>query len=97
MSEFSNRIAAQRAILATVNAGIWAEELFGLSSKAIERWAMSNRLDPASRLLDLVTEASKQLLFLANRSQEQISDEYVRTSASIATLHEEIRGEIETR
>lgn len=38
MSEFNNRIAAQRDILACINEKNWKEELFGLSSGAIDRW-----------------------------------------------------------
>jgi hypothetical protein len=37
--EFNNRIAAQRAILRVINREARSgEQLFGLSSKAIDRW-----------------------------------------------------------
>ncbi|TXK92648.1 hypothetical protein BMR10_17695, partial [Methylococcaceae bacterium CS4] len=48
MSEFNNRIAAQRDILACINGNNWKEELFGLSSGAIARWANVNNIKPNS-------------------------------------------------
>jgi len=47
MSEFNNRIATQRNILLKVNGVKWAEELFGLSSGAIIRWARINLKFPS--------------------------------------------------
>jgi hypothetical protein len=74
--EFNNRIAAQRAILRVVNqARRDKEQLFGLSSKAIDRWISVNKIDQGSRVAKLLKEISGNLFFLANKSQEQISDE----------------------
>jgi hypothetical protein len=95
MSEFNNRITAQREILRLVNARPWQkEELFSLSSKAIERWVMVNRLDSDCRLLQLIRSASEKLFFLANRSQEQISDEYKSISNGFSLVAEAIREEM---
>ncbi len=78
MAELSNRIVAQRRILEVVNGHDWrGEELFGLSSPAIDRWASANRLLPDSKVVGLVRRASERLLFLANRSQEEISEAYL--------------------
>ena len=78
MAELSNRIVAQRRILEVVNEYAWrGEELFGLSSPAIDRWARANQLSPASEVVGLITRASEKLLFLANRSQEEISEAYL--------------------
>ena len=42
--EFNNRIAAQRAILCIINRKAWStEQLFGLSSKAIDNQVCSHR------------------------------------------------------
>lgn len=87
MSEFNNRIAAQRHVLQLVNRKKWEkEELFGLSSKAIERWASVNLVNPDARLVQLVKEAAAKLFFLANKSQEQISDEYKTISEEITAI-----------
>jgi hypothetical protein len=95
MSEFNNRIAAQRRVLQAVNRKKWEkEELFGLSRKAIDRWAITNRLDPKSRLVALVETTSSKLFFLANKSQEQVSEEYAATASEIALLARAIESEI---
>lgn len=94
--EFNNRVAAQRAILRVVNRHPWtSEQLFGLSSKAIDRWVSMNRLDADSWLVKLIKDASAKLFFLANKSQEQVSGEYTAVRAEIITLCEAIRIELD--
>jgi hypothetical protein len=92
MSEFNNRIDAQRQILRFVNcAGEMQEELFGLSTGALERWARVNELDDHSPLLALLKQAAAKLFFLSNKSQEQITDEYQSLSDEVADLTAQIR------
>lgn len=96
--EFNNRIAAQRSILQVLNHKGWdAEDLFGLSSKAIDRWVSVNCVDPNSKLVKLVKDASGKLFFLANKSQEQISEEYRSVSEEIAAVCDAIAIEIGRR
>nr|MBP9604703.1 hypothetical protein [Chromatiaceae bacterium] len=83
MSEFNNRIATQRNILLKVNGVKWAEELFGLSSGAIIRWARINNLGEKSELVILIDEAAEKLFFLSNKSQEQITEEYKHLSIEV--------------
>ncbi len=93
--EFNNRIAAQRHILQLVNrTGGTREDLFGLSRKALTRWASVNSINLDSRLFVLVTSASEKLFFLANKSQEQVSSEYLTISREIAKLSELIETEL---
>jgi hypothetical protein len=95
MNEFNNRIAAQRRVLQLVNGKGWEkEELFGLSRKAIDRWAAVNSVDPKSRIVTLVEAASSKLFFLANKSQEQVSEEYKATASEIALIARAIELEI---
>lgn len=95
MNDFNNRIAAQRQILQIVNRNRWKkEELLGLSSKAIERWVSVNQINPESRLVELIITASGKLFFLANKSQEQISEEYKMISREIADISRTIELEI---
>ena len=95
MSEFNNRIAAQRHLLQLVNGKGWeSEELFGLSRKAIERWTVANRIDPRSHIVELVEAASSKLFFLANKSQEQVSEEYKATASEIGLIAKAIESEI---
>lgn len=90
MNEFNNRIDAQRDILNMVNNGPQKEELYGLSAGAIERWIRVNGIDPHSQLPQAVRESAGKLFFLANRSQEQVTDEYRMASEEIRALSERI-------
>jgi hypothetical protein len=95
MSDFNNRMAAQRELLRIVNARQWPKEaLYSLSSKSIERWLMVNGVDANSRLALLVVEASEKLFFLANRSQEQVTDDYKALSNELAALIQSIKTEM---
>jgi hypothetical protein len=91
MSEFNNRIAAQREILINVNSGSWQEELFGLSSGAIDRWMNTNRLDSSSVLVELIRQAADKLFFLSNKSQEQITEDYKHLSGEVSALTTQIK------
>jgi hypothetical protein len=96
MNEFGSRIAAQRLVLQLVNRRKWErEELFGLSSKAIDRWVTVNRIDPESQLVTQVQSAAAKLFFLANKSQEQVTDEYTSVASEFALIAKRI--EVATR
>lgn len=96
MSEFKNRMAAQRQILELVNRKRRnSEELFGLSKKAIKRWVSANAIAADSNLVGLITTASRKLFFLANKSQEQISEDYQTASREIIELTNAINAELD--
>ncbi|MDA8448615.1 hypothetical protein M5C97_05200 [Acidovorax sp. NCPPB 3859] len=98
MSEFNNRIDAQRRILRLVNGYLNVkEELFGLSSAALERWERINGFSEHEPLLDLLKQAAGKLFFLSNKSQEQITEEYRNLSADVELLIEEIRIAVASR
>lgn len=90
MREFNNRIDAQREILNLVNGHGWNEELYGLSSGAIDRWVRVNGVDPSSALSQAIYESAGKLFFLANKSQEQVTDEYRLLSAEVYDLTQRI-------
>ena len=92
MSEFVDRMSAQRALLQVVNSTEWHEELFGLSSLAINRWMDSNGISRGAEIVALLRSASERLSFLANRSQMQVSEDYRRASRDVEALTEEIQG-----
>jgi hypothetical protein len=95
--EFNNRITAQRAILRVVNSKPWgAEQLFGLSSKAIDRWVSVNRIAPGSKIVKLVKDVSGRLFFLANKSQEQISAEYTTVRTEIIAACSTMKIEVDS-
>lgn len=88
--EFNNRIDAQREVLSLVNGLDWKEELYGLSSGAIDRWTNVNGIDSSSDLSRAVCESASKLFFLANKSQEQVTDEYRLLSAEVYDLTQRI-------
>ncbi|WP_335955365.1 hypothetical protein [Acinetobacter guillouiae] len=96
MSEFQNRISAQRNILHIVNNIAWQEELFGLSNGAINRWANNNQLNQDSQIVKLIKEAADQLFFLSNKSQEQITEEYKNLSIRVSVIANKIEQEVLT-
>lgn len=94
MSEFNNRIAAQRDVLFAVNSSVWQEELLGLSSGAIDRWVAANRLESSSDLVTLVRKAADKLFFLSNKSQEQVTEDYKLLSSEVSDLTEQINRSV---
>ncbi len=77
MDDFVGRMATQRYVLNVINRKISStEKLFGLSSNAIERWAIANRFEPTSEIVQLLRRISSELFFTATRSQEPVSTEY---------------------
>lgn len=96
MSEFLNRIKAQSEMLRVVNSYPFNEELYGLSSGAIERWIVSNSLSESSALVLLVKDVAGKLFFLANKSQEQVTDDYRDMSKEVMSLIEKTRVTLES-
>lgn len=90
MSEFNNRIDAQRDILNLVNQRQWKEELFGLSCGAIDRWIRVNNLDSTNELPRIIRISADKLFFLANKSQEQVTEDYKAISGEISKLTQDI-------
>jgi hypothetical protein len=86
-SDFNNRMEAQREFLKEVNSRAWpAEQLSALSEGAIQRWITVNRLESRDEIVLQVKNAGEALYFLANKSQEQVSEEYQRRSNDFATI-----------
>jgi hypothetical protein len=87
MSEFQNRIDAQRTILKIINsAGVYREQLFGLSEKAISRWATSNGLLDNSPIVGVLLKLARRLFFLATKSQEQVTEDYKLLSLDVTRM-----------
>ena len=94
MNEFNNRISAQQQILSIVNRSAWREELFGLSRAALDRWTHANGLKAESPLVELLHHAAAQLFFLANKSQEQVTEEYRLQVDAIRALTRQIQASL---
>jgi hypothetical protein len=96
VDDFSNRIDAQRVVLEAVNSREWKEELFGLSRSALLRWTGANRMEPSSPLVKALELVSEKLQFLANKSQEQITEEYRALSQEVAAITASVRRLVST-
>lgn len=95
MSEFSNRISAQRSILKLINgSGLYMEPLLGLAEKAIDRWYRNNGIDAHDLIVIMLKSMSGTLFFLANKSQEQVTDEYSLLSEKVKEQLFELELEI---
>ncbi|MGY3230099.1 hypothetical protein ACVWWJ_001583 [Luteibacter sp. HA06] len=93
MNDFINRVDAQRTVLNLANAHTRErEELFGLSEKAIHRWESANSLDPGQPLSVALRDVSIALQFLANKSQEAVTEEYQAKSSQVFLLIDRVRA-----
>lgn len=90
MSEFNNRVDAQRSILLSLNHAGWKEELYGLSAGAIDRWLAANAVDRGSELARLLFELGAKLFFLAHKSQEQVTEDYRSRTEEVHRLAQRI-------
>ena len=96
MEEFNKRMDAQRNILAVINKNSGnKEDLCGLSRKAIERWITANHLKIEGDICQILFKISEKLFFLANKSQEQITEEYRLVSDEILELKHNLGKAIE--
>ena len=90
MDEFVSRMATQRHVIDVVNRNVVTKEkLFGLSASAIDRWALVNGFKSTSHTVKLLKKVSTTLFFMAVRSQEPVSSEYIlRRNQIIAAVSE---------
>ena len=92
MTEFNNRISAQRDALKVINGlNLYKEPLFSLTEKAIDRWVSNNQIDAKEIFVILIKDVSKKLFFLSNKSQEQITEEYQNLSKEVMQLIKKIK------
>lgn len=94
MSEFLNRIDAQRRVVKIINQNSFHFPLVGLSKKSVERWQMENMIKNDSIILKLLFEISIKLFFLSNKSQEQITEDYKAKSIEISELINSLQIEL---
>lgn len=83
---------AQRKVIELINQSHKGskEELCGLSKNAIERWITKNNIDLNSEVCILLFDISQKLFFLSNKSQEQISTEYMLLSSEVHQLYKKL-------
>lgn len=95
MGEFSSRIESQRQILKAVNSRPWPrEQLFALTTSAIQRWASVNNVDSSSRLAKLLSSASAQIFVMANHSEDQVAGAYSLSKRRVDVIAAQVSDEI---
>ena len=95
MGEFSNRVEAQRQILKVINGRRWSgEQLFAVSTKAIQRWALSNGIENSAPLVKFLNSASAQIFVMANHSDDPIAGSYVLSKQRVVAISEQLKAEL---
>ncbi|HDS8281710.1 hypothetical protein I6M86_06815 [Citrobacter cronae] len=98
MSEFNNRIKAQRDALKIVNgSGLFHEPLLSLTEKAIDRWSNNNDISNTDHAILLLKAMSGTLFFLANKSQEQVTEDYKILSKKVNDQLSKLEIELKNR
>jgi len=94
--EFNNRIDAQRKIIQLINRFEFNCPLVGLSKDAIDFFKLKNGLDDNEPLYITIVDIASKLFFLANKSQEQISNDYKSLSKEISNRIEDLKVLLES-
>ena len=81
-AEFNSRVDLQREVIKIVNRKKFNSQLSGLSKPAIDSWFLNNKISDTS-LKNILTVISEKLFFIANKSQDQITEEYKDLQISI--------------
>ena len=83
-AEFNSRVDLQRQVLKIVNGKAFKIQLSGLSKPALENWIIINSVSN-NELKNILFKISELLFFIANKSQDQITDEYKKLQLKAGT------------
>lgn len=83
-AEFNSRVDLQRQVLKLVNHAKFNTQLAGLSKSALDNWIFSNNIKN-KELISSLYKIAEKLFFIANKSQDQITEEYKSLQLSIQT------------
>lgn len=89
-AEFNSRVDLQREVIKIINKKSLKHQLTGLSQPAIDSWCMNNNIsnDLLKQNLFVISE---KLFFIANKSQDQITEEYKNLQMSVRKNIEELK------
>ena len=87
MSQYKKRINLERNLIKTINFWFNERPIYGLSNTSINNWVLSNNLNSNSEGVMRLIKISKELLSLANRSQEVVDEKLV---SDLDEIEEEI-------
>jgi hypothetical protein len=89
-AEFNSRADMQREVIKIVNEKDFKNKLNGLSKPAIESWCSKNNISNEGLKQCLIT-ISEKLFFIANKSQDQITEEYKNLQISVRNNISELK------
>jgi hypothetical protein len=98
MSNFQNRVQAEREVLNIINMKFRTRnpQLCGLSEAAIRLWQSSSAVAPDGAIVSELLEVSFKIMRLANRSSESIEpidkDLRIAVAASVERLKTALKG-----
>ncbi len=81
-AEFNSRVDLQREVIKIINQKNFNNKLNGLSKPAIESWILNNNISN-ELLKNSLISISEKLFFIANKSQDQITEEYKDLQISV--------------
>lgn len=89
-AEFNSRVDLQREVIKILNQKDFKNKLTGLSKPAIDSWLINNNISNDLLKNSLFT-ISEKLFFIANKSQDQVSEEYKNLQISVKTNIDELK------
>jgi hypothetical protein len=90
-AEFNSRVDLQREVIKILNKKYFKNQLNGLSRPALDSWFVNNHISDDSLKNSLIT-ISEKLFFIANKSQDQITEEYKDLQISIKSNIEDLKN-----
>jgi len=89
-AEFNSRVDLQREVIKILNQKDFKNKLNGLSKPTIDSWLVNNNISNDLLKNSLFT-ISEKLFFIANKSQDQVTDEYKNLQISVKTNIDELK------
>jgi Rps23 Pro-64 3,4-dihydroxylase Tpa1-like proline 4-hydroxylase len=81
-AEFNSRVDLQREVIKILNKKDFKNQLNGLSKPAIDSWFVTNNFTD-DLLKNCLITISEKLFFIANKSQDQVTEEYKDLQISV--------------
>jgi hypothetical protein len=89
-AEFNSRVDLQREVIKILNQKDFKNKLNGLSKPAIDSWFVNNNISN-ELLKNSLISISEKLFFIANKSQDQITEEYKDLQISVKNNINELK------
>jgi len=81
-AEFNSRVNLQREVIKILNRKNFKSQITGLSKSAIDSWLINNNISN-DLLKNCLITISEKIFFIANKSQDQVTEEYKDLQISV--------------